>query len=207
MRSVALWMVVVLGVPVGAARAEAPVLVYVNEFTVQDPKLASDAGALTSALCAALARDKRVDVLCAPDVRQLLSFAAASSMMGSTSPATENLERRAAATRFVVSGRVVVDKTGSTLSMSIGPRDDGSDLSSMFASSALAKRDEPVEGKTLGLLARVPAVARSLVDAALAPPVGEDSAATTAPPAPLAPTSTPTARSSPSAPAAATKAP
>jgi len=98
MRSVALWMVVVLGVPVGAARAEAPVLVYVNEFTVQDPKLASDAGALTSALCAALARDKRVDVLCAPDVRQLLSFAAASSMMGSTSPATENLERRAAAT-------------------------------------------------------------------------------------------------------------
>jgi hypothetical protein len=108
-------------------------------------------------------------------------------MMGGSSPAAENLERRAAATRYVLSGRVVAHQTGAALALSIGPRDAGADLASMFSSSVLAKREAKVAGKTLGLLAQVPVLARAVVDAALAPPLGADATATTTPPAPLAP--------------------
>jgi hypothetical protein len=180
------------------AFAEGPVAVYVNEVAVDDAKLAGEAGALTSALCAALSKDKRVDVLCAPDVRQLLSFAATSSMMGMAPPATESLERRAAATRFVFSSRLVVDNDGALLTTTVGPRADGADLSSMFANGSVATAQEKVRGKSLALLDRLPVIAQRLLASALAPAPDQESAATIPLPAPLTPSS-----SAPAVPAAA----
>ena len=153
----------------GAARADAPVLVYVNDVAAADAALAGDAAALTSALCAALAKDKRVDVLCAPDVKQLLAFAASSSMLGASNPATESLQRRIDGTRFVVSARLATDKGATTLTTAIGVKDGGADLGAMSASTPLKVEEDTVSTRAMTMLERVPRVARRLVDAALAP--------------------------------------
>jgi hypothetical protein len=172
------------------ARSEQPSSFFVNEIAVDDPRLAGDASALTSALCAALARDKRAEVLCAPDIKQLIAFAATSSMIGGGPSASDKLAEKAAATRWVVGGRLRLDKAGATLTVAVGPKDESSDLSLMFSSTALITIDEKAGGKTLVLLDRMPAVARRLLEASLAPAGGQASGtgtegAAVAPPAPL----------------------
>lgn len=165
-----------------AARADERVVVYVNDI-VAVPALDNDASALTSALCSSLARDPRVDVLCAPDVKQLLSFAAATSMLG-TNPAGERLQQRIESTRFVVTGRLVGDAGTVTLTTSIGPRAEGADVGAMFFEAAAFAVEERVAGKASALLDRLPAFSRRLVDGVLAPAPTTDTAT---PPAPLRP--------------------
>jgi hypothetical protein len=187
MRAVLLLLFIVASAA-GAARADAPVLVYVNDVVVTDAALAADAGALTGAMCAALAKDKRLDVMCAPDVKQLLAFAASSSMLGSSAPAADSLQRRVDATRFVVSAQLVAGKGTTTLAATIGAKDESSTMGAMSATTTLARVDETSSARATSLLERLPGVARRLVDAALAPTsLAPTSTATpsTAPPAPL----------------------
>jgi hypothetical protein len=89
------------------ARAGAPSddrqLVYVDDVQVADKALGADANALTTALCAALGKEKRIDVLCAPDVKQILSFAATAAMVGTTGGPGDAVQARLERTRHVVS--------------------------------------------------------------------------------------------------------
>jgi hypothetical protein len=184
-------LAVVVVVSAGAARADAPVPLYVNDVVVADGALAADASALTSSLCAALAKDKRVDVLCAPDVKQLLAFSATTAMIGSSSPAVETLQRRIDATRLVVSSQLAVDKGTSLLTTVLGEKDDGAEIGAMSTSKPVVVLTEKVSGRTTALLERLPGVAKRLVDAAVAPAPGtlpaQAAVPSTAPPAPLTP--------------------
>jgi hypothetical protein len=170
----------------GPARAQLPttgaLLVYVTDVEARE-KLAADASALTAGLCAALAKDKRIEVLCAPDVKQLLGFAATTSMLGTGNPATEKLQGRIDATRFVVSGKLTLEKDTFTFTTAIGDKGEGADFGGMFASSTLQSATEKATGKPSALLAKLPSMARALVDKVASP-----TPAPATPPAPLATT-------------------
>jgi hypothetical protein len=186
-----------------AARAAAPPIVYVNDVVAADPSLATDAEALTSPLCGAMAKDKRVEVLCAADVKQLLAFAATTSMVGTSSPALETLQQRVNSVQFVVSGRLALDKGAKVLTMSIGPKDEGSGMGGMAPSSSVLSITEKVGARTAALFDGLPTVARRLIDAAVSPSPASSPAALPATPPTLSPPPTPTTSSTaPSTPAA-----
>ena len=159
------------------------VLVYVDDVVTNDPKLKSEVGAMTSALCGAVAKDKRLDVLCAPDVKQILGFAAASSMIGTTSPAVENVQRRLEQVKFVVSGTLVFRNADVVLTVQAGPTAEGADATALYSDKPLVKVEEVTPAKQMRLLDKLPVVATRITRALLSPaPVAQ---APLQPPAPL----------------------
>jgi hypothetical protein len=181
------------------ARADDRVLVYVNDLGAPGA-LAADAAALTSALCSALAKDARVEVLCAPDVKQLLAFAATSSMLG-TSPAADRLQQRLESARLVVTGRVAADGDDVVVSAGIGPRAAAADVGAMFFDAAAVELSERAPGKAGALLSRLPTFARRLVDGALTPVTQKATPTPPPPPEPLTPApSTTPSKAAPKAP-------
>src|SRR6185437_10779686 len=74
--------VIAFALMLAAAPADDRVLIFVDDVQAIDKSLAPDANALTTALCAALGKEKRADVMCAPDVKQILNFAATAAMVG-----------------------------------------------------------------------------------------------------------------------------
>lgn len=170
------------------AHAEPPkpaaerVLIYVDEIGVEDRELAQDAQALTTSLCAALAKDKRLDVMCAPDVRQILSFAATSAMIGTGATPANAVEARLEKARHVVQGSLRRDAAKNVvLVLKGGPRADGSTAAALFTDKPVIALEEKAD-KAQKLLDRLPTAAQKLGGALLAPPAP-------APPAPLAPAS------------------
>lgn len=168
---------------VGFARAQTPPAkktVFVADL-VADAALSADATALTSSLCGLLAKDKTIDVLCAPDVRQIMGFAAMSSATGGVSPTVEKLQARLEAVDFVVAGKVQPRQKEFVLVVGIGPRAEGADATSPYAESSLASVEVvgPGAGK---LLDQLPEVTRRLLTPLKAP---------LPPPAPLSPAPTP----------------
>jgi hypothetical protein len=168
------------------ARAQAPkpaaerVLIYVDEIGVEDKALAQDAQALTTSLCAALAKDKRLDVMCAPDVRQILSFAATSAMIGTGAISANAVEVRLEKVRHVVQGSLRRDAAKNVvLVLKGGPRADGSTTAALFTEKPVIALEEKAD-KPQKLLDRLPTAAQKLGGALLAPPAP-------APPAPLSP--------------------
>jgi hypothetical protein len=168
---------------VGMARAQTPPAkktIFVSDL-VAPPDLGADATALTSSLCGLIAKDKTVDVLCAPDVRQILGFAAMSSATGGVSPTVEKLQARLESVDFVVAGKVQTRQKELALVVGIGPRADGADAASPYAESSLTSVEVvgPGAGK---LLDQLPDVTRRLLTPLKSP---------LPPPAPLAPAPTP----------------
>lgn len=167
------------------------VLVYVDDIAA-DAKLKGEAAALTSSLCGALAKDKRLDVMCAPDVKQILGFAAASSMIGTTSPAIENVQKRLESVKFVVAGALAPRANDVVLTVQAGPKADGAEATALFAEVAIAKVEEVSPAKQMKLLEKLPDVSSRLVKAMLTPPAAQPqntpapaTPTTNAPPAPL----------------------
>jgi hypothetical protein len=104
------------------AQAVARPLVFVADVSAP-PTLKAEAALWTTALCGALNEDRRVEVLCAPDVRQILDFAALGSLSGNEGPAATALEGRLAAVRIVVTGSLATKAQGAlTFVVAAGPR-------------------------------------------------------------------------------------
>lgn len=167
-----------------AAVAQVPVadrpLVFVADVTAA-PGLEADASSLTSSLCGAVARDKRFDVLCAPDVRQILGFAAMSSATGAASPAVEKLQSRLEHVDYVVNGTLNQRAKDELVFVVVaGPRAADADASAPYTDKVLVKLEEVGTGKSARLLDRLPEIA-TRIGGALLPA----SPSTTAPPAPL----------------------
>jgi hypothetical protein len=156
------------------------VLVYVDDVVTDNPKLKNEVGALTSALCGAVAKDKRLDVLCAPDVKQILGFAAASSMIGTASPAVDSVQRRLEKVKFVISGTLVMRNADVVLTVQAGPTAEGADATALFSDKPIVKVEEATPAAKMKLLDQLPNVAGRVIKGLLAP-------APTTPPAPLAP--------------------
>ncbi|MDP2343345.1 MAG: hypothetical protein Q8O67_20475 [Deltaproteobacteria bacterium] len=161
------------------------VLVYIDDIVTDDAKLRNEVGALTSALCGAVAKDKRLDVLCAPDVKQILGFAAASSMIGSTSPAVESVQRRLEQVKFVISGTLVMRKADVVLTVQGGPTAEGADATALFSDKPVVKVEEVTSAAKMKLLDALPVVAGRVVKGLLAPVAATPPTGPMAPPAPL----------------------
>ena len=160
------------------------VLLYVDDVVTDNPKLHNEVGALTSALCGAVAKDKRVDVLCAPDVKQILGFAAATSMMGSASPAVESVQKRLENVKFVISGTLALRGADVVLTVSGGPPAEGADASALFSDKALVKVEEVTPAAKMKLLDSLPQVAARVIKGLVAP-APTTNALPIPPPAPL----------------------
>ena len=179
--------VVVLGLVVTASPALAqedapPSLVFVTDVTTTEEDLSADAKAVTAALCGAIARDIRVEVLCAPDVKQILGFAAMSAMTGAQSPAVAKLEERLSKVDFVVVPTLERRQKKVVLVAQLGPRSPMSSPTSPAVESVLLKVEEVSPGKAAQLLDRMPALANKLTGR-VAQQVAASS--TPAPPPPL----------------------
>lgn len=177
----------------GAADAHAQtgttdrVLIYVDDVVAADPKVKQESAALTSALCGALAKDKRLDVMCAPDVKQILGFAAASSMIGTTSPAVENVQKRLENVKFVVAGTLAPRGSDIVFTVQAGPKAENAEASALFAETAIVKVEEVSPAKQMKLLEKLPDVSSRVVKAILAPSASSPTGPAGPPPAPLKP--------------------
>ena len=155
------------------AVAQVPVadraLVFVADIT-GGPGLETDASSLTSSLCSSIAKDKRLDVLCAPDVRQIMGFAAVSSATGAASPAMEKLQSRLESVDFVINGTLNArGKDTLALVVIAGPRAAGADPTSPYAEKILIKLEEVGSGKSTQLLERLPEMASRIGKTLIAP--------------------------------------
>jgi hypothetical protein len=152
---------------------------FVDDFT-SAAALAPTAGALTNGMCAALSKDARLDVACAPDVKQILQFAATSALVGSSGGAADKVQARLDAVAVVVTGAVRKEGTGYVLAMSASSRAPESSGIHVVAGKPLVTVEERAADATR-LLERVPSLAARLAAAVLPPPPVPP------PPAPLSP--------------------
>jgi hypothetical protein len=165
---------------VGAAQAQTRPLIFVADLAAP-AHLTQDAAALTTSLCAMLARDPRIEVLCAPDVKQILDFAAMGALTGAPSPAVERLERRLAAVKFVVNGHLTSHEGGAAVVVAGGlRRADGGDFSLPILDSVSVRLEAAANGKSTRLSERLSDLSARLVTSLLAP-----ATSATLPPEPL----------------------
>ena len=172
------------------AAAVGPVTVYIQDIhgPDNDKTLEADAAALTGALCSALAKGKRVDVLCAPDMRQLMSFSAAGMMAGGTNDTASTVQSRVQGAAHVVMGALHRDAKGVILDVKVCPQADGVLDEAICNDAARIQREQQPTARAL--LERIPALAERLASLALPLAIAPGP-----PPAPLAPTpATPTKR-------------
>ncbi len=159
-------------------------LIYVDDVAPSDPKVKQEAAALTSALCGALAKDKRLDVMCAPDVKQILGFAAASAMIGTTSPAVENVQKRLESVKFVVAASLAPRGSDIVFTVQAGPKAENAEASALFADTAVVKVEEVSPAKQMKLLEKLPDVSSRIIKGILAPATNTTTT-NPPPPAPL----------------------
>jgi hypothetical protein len=177
---VAAAIAVVPGAPAAAQKPAGHPLVFVADVVGPAP-LQQDAAALTTALCGALAKDPRIEVLCAPDVKQIMSFAAMGALTGGSSPAVDSLERRLAAVTWVVNGTLTQQPDGFGFVVAAGARlPDGGGGTPSFESASV-RLEESVKGKSTRLVERLPELSTKVLKPLLAP----TTTTTTAPPEPL----------------------
>lgn len=108
-------------------------LVFVDDVAPADKSMATDASALTSGLCAAFAKDKRLDVMCAPDVRQILSFAATAAMVGTTQSPGNAVTDRLDRTQHVISAALRKEAGAWVLVVKAGPKAPEARPEAMFS--------------------------------------------------------------------------
>jgi hypothetical protein len=168
-----------LGAQAEEKKTDERVLVYVGDVQTQDKALGADATALTTALCAALGKDKRVDVLCAPDVKQILSFAATAAMIGTNGGPAGALQERLDRTKHVVSAQYRKDGGTFVLVVKAGPKAAEAQAAALFSDKPVIALEEKGDAQKK-ILDKLPALT-ARVTAALLEPAG----APPPPPAPL----------------------
>jgi hypothetical protein len=165
-----------------AQKSDDRILVYVDDVQPGDKTLAADSSALTTALCAALGKDKRIDVLCAPDVKQILNFAATAAMVGTSSGPGGAIQDRLEKTKHVVSASFKKDGGKYVFVVKGGPKAADAQASALYSDKPLVALEERGDQQR-AILDKMPSLA-ARVTAALLP------ASTTPPPAPPAPLAT-----------------
>ncbi len=164
-----------------AAPPAARTLVFVDDVVAADAALSPDAAALTSTLCAALSKDKRLDVLCAPDVRQILAFAATAAMVGTGGGPTGAMMERLDKTALMVSGSLRKDGASFVLVTKGGVKSASSTPEAMEIERALLALEQRAGGQR-ALLDALPGLAARLGEGLLKPAAPSVPAP---PPAPL----------------------
>lgn len=166
-------------VPLIGAFAVAPVvvaqtpagrpLVFVADVAAADA-LQQDAAALTMALCGALAKDPRVEVICAPDVKEIMRFAVMGALTGASSPAADSLERRLAAVAWVVNGTLIQQPDGLGLVVAAGARtlDDGG-VTPVFEAPSARLEESVKSQRSTRLMERLPELSTKLLKPLLVP--------------------------------------
>ena len=167
---------------VAADKSDDRVLIYVDDVQPADKSTASDATALTTALCAALGKDKRVDVLCAPDVKQILNFAATAAMVGTSGRTGGAIQDRLDRTKHVVSSTFKKDGATYIFVVKAGPKAADAQAAAPYSDKPVIALEERADSQRK-ILDKLPALA-SQVTAKLLP------SSTPPPPAP-APVDTP----------------
>jgi hypothetical protein len=157
-------------------------VVFVTDITGTTPPLMQAGSALTTSLCGQMAKDKRIEVLCAPDVKQIMGFAAMGALTGASSPAVTSLEDRLAKVSWVVSGVLSPNGKDFSLVLSTGPRAADADPHAPAFEKATLRLEEVASGSTARLMDRLPEMASRLAKATVPAPVEA-----TQPPKPLAP--------------------
>lgn len=170
-----------------SALAQAPksddrVLVYVDDVVPADKSLASDATALTTALCAAVGKDKRFDVLCAPDVKQILSFAATAAMVGTNGGPGGAVQDRLDRTKHVVSATFKKEGANYVMVVKAGPKAADAQATSLYSDKPIIALEEKGDAQRK-ILEKLPTLAARITTALL--PSSTTTNAST-PPAPLA---------------------
>lgn len=99
--------------------------VYVDEIKA-DKALANEATALTTSLCTALSKSRSFEVACAPDIKQLLGFAATAGLMGLDQSTSGKVEERLAKATHVVTGTLRKDGAAYVLVLSTALRSEES---------------------------------------------------------------------------------
>jgi hypothetical protein len=155
------------------------VLIFVDEVQTTDKALQGDATALTTALCAALGKDKRVDVLCAPDVKQILNFAATAAMIGTAGGPGGALQDRLDRTKHVVATTYRKEGGNFVLVVKAGPKAAEAQAAALYSEKPVIALEEKGDQQRK-LLDKLPQLA-ARVTAALVDPAGPPPP----PPAPL----------------------
>lgn len=155
-------------------------LVFVDDVAAADKSFATDATALTSGLCAALAKDKRLDVLCAPDVRQILSFAATAAMVGTTSSPGNAVTDRLDRTQHVVSAVLRKDGAAWVLVVKGGPKAADARPEAMYSDQVRVALEQRADAQKK-LLDALPSLAARIAEGLIKPPA----AAPPPPPPPM----------------------
>ena len=165
----------------GAPASDDRILVYVDDVQAEKP-LAADANALTTALCAAIAKNKHIDVLCAPDVKQILNFAATAAMVGTNNNSPGGaIQERLDKTKQVVSASFKKEGGKYVLVVKAGPKAADAQAAALYSDKPIIALEERGDGQRV-ILDRVQSLADRISAAIVAPTAA---AATTAPPAPL----------------------
>ena len=164
--------------PQAAERA----LVFVDDVVPADKALATDASALTSGLCAAFAKDKRLDVMCAPDVRQILSFAATAAMVGTTQSPGNAVTDRLDRTQHVISAALRKEAGAWVLVVKGGPKAPEARPEAMFSDQPKVAVEQRADAQKK-LLDALPSLVAKVAEGLLKPAA----AAPMPPPAPLKP--------------------
>lgn len=166
-----------------AARSDDRVLIYVDDVVAADKSLAADANALTTSLCAAIGKDKRFDVLCAPDVKQILSFAATAAMVGTSGGPGGAVQERLDRTKHVVSATFKKQGGDYVLVVKAGPKAADAQATSLYSDKPVIALEEKGDGQRK-ILEKLPTLA-ARITAALVPSGG--AAAAPSPPPALVP--------------------
>lgn len=161
-----------------APKSDDRILIYVDDVVPADKSLSSDAAALTTALCAAVGKDKRFDVLCAPDVKQILSFAATAAMVGTNGGPGGAVQDRLDRTKHVVSATFKKDGANYVMVVRAGPKAADAQATSLYSDKPIIALEERGDAQRK-ILEKLPSLA-SRITTALLP-----SSTSSAPPAPL----------------------
>jgi hypothetical protein len=155
---VRLFLALTVALTSSVAFAQTQTRVFVEDVGVEKG-IDMDSKALTSSLCASLMKQKGVEVICAPDVRQLLDFQSQLALIGK-SPAISKIESQIEATPWVIAAEVVRDEK--RIKMVVGLHEKGPS-EGIFATAGkrVAVVAERVS-KASALLKRVDSVADSL---------------------------------------------
>lgn len=158
-----------LGLSFAARADDGRVPVFISDVAV-DKGVTVDGQALTSTLCSAFGKAARLDVMCAPDVKQLVSFAGQLAMMGKKSPAIEKLEAQMTKVRWVVRAELKKgDKGGLVFHLGVHDKVSGDNGVFAVAGERRALFKEPLpDGKTARLLDRIPVLAKQATEQMLA---------------------------------------
>jgi hypothetical protein len=171
------------GAPAFAQKSDDRILIYVDDVVPADKSLAGDSIALTTSLCAAIGADQRFDVLCAPDVKQILAFAATAAMVGTTGNASNMVQDRLDRTKYVVSTSFTKGGGAYVLAVKAGPKAADAHATTLYSDKPTVALEEKGDGQRK-ILEKLPALAARIAAALLTP---------TAPPPPPTPVPLPKA--------------